>query len=139
MAAVTGEGGTAKGRVLVVDDDPGTRDLVQDVLRHQGFRTEAAEDGLQALVRLQRAEFDAIVSDFLMPRLDGLALLREIGRMARPLPVVIQTSFLDRSLERQLRQGGAFRVLLKGGSLGDLVRSVEEACSASRIPPARCA
>jgi CheY-like chemotaxis protein len=139
VAAVPIEGGAAKGRVLVVDDDPGTRDLVQDVLRHEGFLTEAAEDGLQALVRLQHAAFDVIVSDLLMPHLDGLALLREVGRMAHPPPVVIQTSFLDRSLERQLRQGGAFRVLLKGSSLADLVRSVEEAWTASRVPPARCA
>lgn len=137
MATATGDYGMAKGRVLVVDDDPETRNLVQDVLRHKGFHTEGAEDGLQALVRLQQAEFDVIVSDVLMPRLDGLALLREVGRMAPRLPVVIQTSFLDRCLESQLRQGGAFRVLLKGSSLADLVRSVEEARGGSGLSWAR--
>ncbi len=129
--------GTA--RILVVDDDPAVREVTIHTLRDHGWQAEGAVDGLEALSRLQHREFDAVVTDLQMPRVDGLALLREVRRMEHPLPVVVQTSVLDRPLEVHLRWAGAFRVLMKGGPLGDLVRSVEEACMASKHDPAHCA
>ncbi len=139
MAGSPGEAKELPARILVVDDDPGVREVTIMALRNHGWQAEGAGDGLEALRRLQHQEFHVIVSDLQMPRLHGFALLREIRRMAHPLPVVVQTSVLDRHLKAQIHRAGAFRVLLKGGPLGDLVRSVEEACMASRDDPARCA
>lgn len=130
------EGNAGKGRVLVVDDDPELRQMVLYALQNRGYQADGAEDGLQALARLQRGTFDVVVTDFQMPRLDGLALLREVRRLEPPLPVVILTGFVDTSMEAVLRRAGAFRVLMKGGRLGDLVRTVEEACTVSKNPRA---
>jgi CheY-like chemotaxis protein len=117
-------------RILVVDDDPGVREAMLGVLRKQGWQAEGAMDGLDALTRLQHGRFDVIVTDVHMPRLDGLALLRQVRKMEDPLPVVVQTTLLDPSLEDLLRHAGAFCVLMKGGPVGDLVRSITEACPA---------
>lgn len=129
------------GRILVVDDDPSIREVLLEALRSRGYQAEGAEDGLQALARLQHGPYDAIVTDFHMPRLDGLALLREVRRMRVPLRVIVQTGAWDPFLVSCLRQGGAFQVLPKGVPVGDLIRSVEQACRASREAPApsRCA
>lgn len=139
MAVRAGEENAGKGRVLVVDDDPELRQMVVCALQNRGYRAEGAEDGLQALTCLQQGSFDMVVTDFQMPRLDGLALLREIRRLEPPLPVVILTGFVDASVEAVLRRAGAFRVLMKGGRLGDLVRTVEEACTISKNPRSRSA
>jgi len=113
--------------ILVVDDDPRVRGTLLLDLRSLGYRAEGAEDGLQALQQLQHGQFDVVITDLQMPRLDGLSLLREIRRRGYPQAVVIQTTLLDSSLEVILRHAGACGVLMKGGPLGDLVRSVEGA------------
>ncbi len=126
-------------RILVVEDDPAVREVTIDALRNHGWEAEGASDGLEALRRLQHQGFDVVVTDLQMPHLDGFALLQEVRRMEHPLPVVVQTSLLDKRLEARLRWAGASDVLLKGGPLRDLVRSVAEAWTASRHGPVRCA
>lgn len=139
MAGVPERAQAQATRVLVVDDDPGVREVIIGALRSHGWRAAGAADGLDALRRLQHEEFGAVVTDLQMPRLDGLALLREVRRLEHPIPVVVPTSLLDKQVESRLRWAGAFQVLSKGGPLRDLVRSVEEACLPSRRDPARCA
>ncbi len=137
MAPATGESEDGRTRVLIVDDHAAVRDMLVYALRRHGWQAGGAGDGLQALACLQHGAFDVVITDLEMPRLDGLALLREIQRMDHPLPVVVHTSLLDASLVAQLRWAGAYRVLLKGGPIGDLLRSVEEARAASATPAIR--
>jgi len=139
MAARGKETKAGKARILVVDDDPAVRGAVLRGLGDLGYRVEAAEDGLQALHRLQHADFDVVVTDLHMPRLDGLALLREIRKRGYPQSVVIQTTHVDPSLEFILRRAGAPGVLMKGTPFRDLVRLVEEVYRASGGPQAFCA
>jgi CheY-like chemotaxis protein len=139
MTAATNLADEERARVLVVDDDPQVRKTILLGLRSRGYQAEAAEDGLQALRHLQHGQFDVVVTDIQMPRLDGMALLREIRRRGYTQGVVVQTTLLDPSLEVVLRRVGASSVLVKGGPLADLVRLVEEAYRASRRPPVRCA
>lgn len=62
-------------RVLVVDDEPGIRNLVVDILGDEGYETRAAEDGLRALEILREWTPDLIVLDLSMPRMDGWQFL----------------------------------------------------------------
>jgi len=135
------EAGTTgkRGRILIVDDDPSLLEMILYAFRHRGFDADGAADGVQALILLEQENFDVVLTDLRMPRLDGLGLLREVRRMANPLPVVVQTAALDSSLESFLRRAGAFRVLVKGGALEELVRTVQEACGASTDPQTCCA
>ena len=139
MTTVANQTKGERVRILVVDDDPQVWGTVLLGLRSRGYQAEAAEDGLQALHHLQHGQFDVVVTDIQMPRLDGLALLREMHRRGYAQAVVVQTTLLDPSLEVVLRRVGASSVLMKGGPLADLVRSVEEAYRASRQPPVQCA
>jgi len=139
MTTVANQAKEERAHILVVDDDPQVRGTVLHGLMGRGYRAEGAEDGLQALHHLQHGEFDVVVTDLQMPRLDGLALLREMRRRGYSQPVVIQTTLLDSSLEVVLRRAGASGVLRKGRPFSDLVRSVEEAYRASRGPQACCA
>lgn len=139
MAGGAGERNGEPVRVLVVEDDPELREMLLYALRNRGYQVQEAGDGLQALHRLQHGSFDVVVTDFQMPRLDGLALLREVRAMPSPPPVVILTGLVEPPMERQLYRAGAFRVLRKGGHLADLMRSIEEAGALPASPPARYA
>jgi len=66
------------GRVLVVDDDPGVRDSLSEFLATLNFQVVTAEDGEDALNHYQRGDFEIIMADLIMPKVDGMELLRRI-------------------------------------------------------------
>jgi CheY-like chemotaxis protein len=118
-------------RLLVVDDDPHARQATLAGLRDVGYHVVGAEDGLQALQQLQREPFDVVVTDIQMPRLDGIALLREIRRQGYAPRVVVQTTLLDASLTEILRRAGAAGVVMKGEPMAALTRVIEAAARAA--------
>ena len=120
------------GRVLVIKQDPGARELLLCTLRQGGHEVEGASDGIEALTRLHAREFDAVLTDLQMPRLDGLSLLQRINASKHAIPVLMQTTLPSADLETTLYEAGAFRVLMKGGPMRDLLRSVEAACQVAR-------
>ena len=111
-------------RILVVDDDLYARQAMMEGLRSRGYQVKGAEDGLQALHHLQRERFNLVITDIQMPRMDGVALLREICRHDYA-PVVVQTTLVDSYLQDVLRGAGASGVLVKGEAVAELVRLVE--------------
>ena len=87
---------TAQGprRLLLVDDDEGTRILLTKMLERQ-YQVETAEDGHGALEALRRegASYDLMISDLNMPGMDGIALIREVKAIHPELPVIIITGY----------------------------------------------
>ena len=79
-------------RILVVDDEPAVREAVDRALRLDGYATELAADGRQALDALAQAPPDAVVLDVLMPRLDGLEVCRRLRAAGDRTPVLILTA-----------------------------------------------
>ncbi|HZU79511.1 MAG TPA: response regulator, partial [Acidimicrobiales bacterium] len=79
-------------RLLVADDDEGTRETVAEVLRHAGYTVAEAGDGAEALAVLHASDVDLVVLDLRMPVIDGwtvLAHLERSGRDARSRPAVV--------------------------------------------------
>jgi DNA-binding response OmpR family regulator len=114
-------------RILVVDDDLYARQAMMEALRSRGYQVNGAEDGLQALQQLRREPFNLVITDIQMPRMDGVALLREICRHDYA-PVIVQTTLVDSYLQDVLRGAGASGVLVKGESATEIVRLVENLC-----------
>jgi CheY-like chemotaxis protein len=136
----TKKGSGDAGRVLIVEDDPGMCQTIQRTLLSNGYRAESVVDGEQAMARLQREDFVAVVADVGLTRMHGVDLLREIRRMDGFLPAVMYMGVSDPAAASQFRQNGGFGVLMKGGPTRDLLWSVEEACRAVfRRPGVRCA
>jgi DNA-binding response OmpR family regulator len=75
-------------RILLVDDDPNLLVVLADQLRHDGYDVSTARDGQEALRRLDAGWPDLILLDLMMPRVDGLALAREI-KAAADLPIIV--------------------------------------------------
>lgn len=82
--------GTAK-KVLVVDDEKGIRFLLSEALLNQGFEVSLARDGQESLDKLEKDHFDLVVTDINMPRLDGVAMLKNMKKTGRSEKVIIMT------------------------------------------------
>jgi len=79
-------------RILVVDDEPAVREAVDRALRLEGYETELAADGAQALEALADRAPDALVLDLLMPRVDGLEVCRRLRAAGDRTPVLVLTA-----------------------------------------------
>src|SRR5512132_1239095 len=88
-------------RILVIEDEPRILAFVSRGLEAEGFTVDAAGDGPGGLRRAVVETYDLVVLDLLLPRLDGLAVLRELQRRRPGLPVVIVSARGD--LETKLR------------------------------------
>jgi class 3 adenylate cyclase len=96
------------GRILVVDDNAGNRDMLSRRLEREGYPVDTAEDGRQALEKLEAGSFDLVLLDIVMPELDGFAVLQSIRANQRWKEVaVIMISALDeiKSVVRCIEMG----------------------------------
>ena len=97
-----------KGRILVVDDEMLNRTLLSTNLQESGYTVEMAEDGQQALQMLHSREFDAVLLDLIMPRMDGYQVLAEMRGDAqlRRIPVIVISAMDDmESIVRCIEMG----------------------------------
>ncbi len=69
---------TRPARILVVDDEHGLRRLLNFWLERAGFAVEQAEDGIDALEKLQHCRFDIVLTDIQMPRMNGITLAQQV-------------------------------------------------------------
>ena len=81
--------------VLVVEDDRLNRDLICKVLRREGHRVVEASDGAEALELLYAQRFDLVITDFMMPRLNGLKLVEQLHPFQPQLPIIFITGYLS--------------------------------------------
>ncbi len=75
-------------KILVVDDEKDIRDIIRGYLEFEGFDFAEAADGMEALAILEKEDFDLIVLDIMMPKLDGMTVLREL-RKTKNTPVIL--------------------------------------------------
>jgi two-component system, OmpR family, response regulator len=95
-AAVRAEEPT--GRILVVDDDPGLRELLSEFLARHGYAVEVASGAVEMDAALARRATDLIVLDLMMPGEDGLSICRRLS--GRPGPAVIMLSAMGEDTDR---------------------------------------
>jgi PAS domain S-box-containing protein len=95
-------------RILVVDDDQGISRTLQEMLQTDGCLVEVAEDGKRALEKLARAPFDLVLSDVVMPNMDGYELYRRVQKKYADMPVLMMTAFhydKDHIIKRSRMEG----------------------------------
>ena len=131
------EGLSAGGRVLplvlVVEDDPDTRRLYALTLAANGFDTEEAHNGFQALDKASLIGPDLILSDIAVPGLDGIELFRRLRAEPRTatIPILAVTGYDDRHYPDRARAAGANRVLIKPFAAETLVAEARGLLKAS--------
>jgi diguanylate cyclase (GGDEF)-like protein len=124
-------------RVLLVDDEPAQLKLFATYLNHLGFQVSTATDGHDGLAKARLNRPDAIVSDVLMPGLDGFQLcmkLREDEALAQ-VPVVLRSTLYDHDGDKELaRQVGAYALVPTTPDCHEAIEALFESLEASPLP-----
>jgi two-component system response regulator GlrR len=120
-----------KGKILLVDDDPGLLRLLSIRLRAEGYDVEAVESAHLALATLNRFSPDLVITDLRMDKMDGIGLLKELQTRSPGLRVVIITAHGTIPDAVVATQSGAFGFLTKPIDKDELMITVEKALKVS--------
>ena len=120
-----------QAHVLVVDDEPDIRELVQDILEDEGYEVEVAENGEAARAAFARRTPDLVLLDIWMPDIDGITLLREWSSGGVPeCPVVVMSGHGNLETAVEATRLGAHDFVQKPTSLARLLSIAGQAIDA---------
>jgi DNA-binding NtrC family response regulator len=120
-------------RVLVVDDDPGIRYTLREILESEGLEVEEAGDGQEALARFAERPAPLVITDLRMPRLDGRGLLAELVARAPGTKVVLITAHGSERDAVEAMKAGAYDYFKKPFETEELLAVVRRAVEAVRL------
>src|SRR3990172_1370088 len=116
--------------ILVVDDEKETRDLLKEFLSRQGFVVSVAGGGQRAIDLLREREFELMLVDLKMPRVDGFEVLKEMGQLGRRTLAIAMTGFGSTQTAAEVMGAGAYDFVTKPFHLQELkkliLRALEE-------------
>jgi two-component system, NtrC family, response regulator HydG len=120
-------------RILIAEDDPDLRDLLQDELEDAGYETIVCINGQKALDHIERKneQIDLLLTDIRMPGLSGNELLALIRESRPEVPVIVITAFGSVEQAVEMVKGGAFQYLTKPFDTEDLLQTVSKALEKS--------
>lgn len=122
-----------KEKVLVVDDEEAIREVVTTLLEAQGYHCVACGNGRIALAAFRNDRFDLVLSDIVMPEMDGLKLLSELRMDDPDVPVIMVTAMHDIAIALEAIRAGAYDYILKPFEKDQLYLSVRRALEHRRL------
>jgi len=99
--------------ILVIDDDPGLRGLLEEFMAKDGYRVVTADCGREGIAAIERARPDLVLLDIQMPGINGLEVLATIRRKDADLPVIVVTGYGSEEIVTQAIRAGADDYLAK--------------------------
>jgi two-component system cell cycle sensor histidine kinase/response regulator CckA len=124
---------TGQGTILLVEDEEGLRQLNARGLASRGYTVLEAGNGVEAIEVLEKSngEVDLVVSDVVMPEMDGPTLLQELRRRNPDLKIIFVSGYAEDAFQKHLpADGEQFTFLAKPFTLKELVNAVKEALAA---------
>jgi len=122
-------------RILVVEDDPHLRRLVQALLQGQGYELELAEDGEEALEFFAAKRFDLVLMDCNLPRMDGMETTRRLRQLGHRMPIIAMTAHTDKDFLRLCVDAGMDDYLPKPYKTGELLGRLGKWLGGGDAPP----
>ena len=114
------------GRILVVDDDPKSRNILERLLTLTDYEVEIVKSGEEAVKRLKRSEFNLVLTDLDMPGMDGLALLGHVKSQYPDVPVIVVTGLVSEESRNEALEAGAVSLLSKPYTRDQLLAIISE-------------
>ncbi len=116
-----------KPRVLVVDDEEALRYLLSTELAAEGYDVETAGDGDEAIETIKQKDYDVVLLDIKMPRVDGFEVLRFIKQNKPEIKVIMLTAYADVKNAIEALKLGASDFVSKPYDLEDILTSINRA------------
>ncbi|HEV2468007.1 MAG TPA: HD domain-containing phosphohydrolase [Candidatus Sulfotelmatobacter sp.] len=114
-------------KILVCDDEEAIREVVSTLLEAQGYSCTVVPDGSQAIQKIKSNSHDLVLSDIVMPEMDGMRLLRHLREQDKDIPVIMVTAMHDISIALEAIRAGAYDYILKPFEKDQLYHSVRRA------------
>jgi signal transduction histidine kinase len=124
---------TARGRILVVDDEPGVLTTIQAILKLEGYDVQGAANGHDALALVQKQTFDLILTDLRLGSDDGLDMLAELRKLAPDAVAIVLTGYASLESAIQSMRQGAYDYLVKPTDVEELKLTVARALDRQRL------
>jgi len=120
------------GNVLAVDDEQNIRRLIRNEFTLEGYEVTTAKSGEEGLALIERKQFDVVLLDIKLPKLNGLDVLRKIKEISNTTEVIMITGYGDIQTAVSSLKLGAMDYVTKPFKLDDLLTSVQKAVSDSK-------
>lgn len=116
-----------KSKILIVDDEKLMRVSLEDKLRKEGYVVTSLSNAMEGLMALQSENFDAVISDVRLPKMDGLEFLREIKKTSSDTVVIMMTAYGSIENAVMAMKDGAYDYVTKPFSLEELMIKLQKA------------
>ncbi|MBI5807248.1 MAG: sigma-54-dependent Fis family transcriptional regulator [Ignavibacteriales bacterium] len=112
-------------KILIVDDEKPIRESLKIILEEEGYKTDVAADGEEALAKIKDDNFDIIISDIKMPKLDGIQLLESATKISPDSFFIIMTAYASVKTAIDALRNGAYDYLIKPVEFDDIIIRVK--------------
>lgn len=126
---LTSSGRIKRFAILIVDDEPSLRDILAQIL--EGYHVTTVADGSQAIEAMGKARFELVITDLMMPQVDGFEVLQNAKKLDPNTDVLILTGYPSLENERRCRAMGCTQVLPKPFAV-TAIRAMVEDCVRNR-------
>ena len=120
-------------RILIAEDDEVQRTLLHRVFHAKGYEVVAVVDGTEALGALQGCRYDLLITDIVMPGLDGIGLALRMARDCPAVPIILMTGYSDERDRARNLDDLVHSVICKPFELEEMLGAVEQAMQADRF------
>jgi DNA-binding NtrC family response regulator len=120
-------------RILIVDDEKSIRETLREILEYEGYEIEEAKDGEKALALIKKYNYDAVLSDIKMPKLDGIEVLEKAKTIAPELPFIMISGHGTMETAIEATKKGAFDFINKPPDLNKLLITVRNAVDKNNL------
>jgi len=114
--------------ILLIDDDRGIRDLLEEFLEERGYEVEAIGDGRDVIGIIKAKVFDVVIVDLKMPGMDGIEVLKRIKQLDPDTVVIIMTGYASLETAIQAIREGAYDYITKPFQLEEMYIAIKNAC-----------
>ncbi len=120
-------------KILIVDDEKSIRRTLREILEFEKYEVEEATDGMECLVKLKRSQYDVLIMDIKMPKMDGMEALERVRLLAPDTPVVMISGHANIDTAVEAVKKGAFDFISKPPDLNRLLITIRNAMDKSNL------
>ncbi len=122
-------------RILVAEDEEAVREFVRRALSHQGHEVTAVNDGTRALEALRAGHYDLLLTDIVMPGMDGIALALKVSKDHPELPILLMSGYPGQRERAHNLDALVHRDISKPFSLQQICEAAEDTLAGRRASP----
>jgi two-component system nitrogen regulation response regulator NtrX len=111
-------------KILIIDDEKAIRNTLREILEYEGYQVEEAGNGEEGVQRIEAEDFDVVLCDVKMPKMDGMAVLSKVKEIDEDLPVVMISGHGNVEMAVEATKKGAYDFIVKPPDLNKLLIAV---------------